>query len=152
MINNKYTQLSLGNGHRRDVRSVMPLLILTDFRWYIIISILTFVCVVNLILAVYVTLGLCDEFIVKCREGDVVQSPLYWTIVSIALITFVILILLLCYVIQMRKVWEAQRIKIKQEFELRKLRKEIQRDAGNNNQPSHNQQFGSSNDANQSNC
>ncbi len=111
----------------------MPFIILTSTRWYIVLSILTVVCVVNLILAIYVTLGSCDQFISSCNESQIMNYPLYWTIISIALITFVVLILLLYYIIKVRKIWAAQALKENQNMRMKALNKQNRQRNGNNN-------------------
>lgn len=109
----------------------MPFIILNQTRWYIVLSILTVVCIVNLILAIYVTLGLCDEFIVKCRDSDIINYPLYWTIIAIAIITFIILILLFYYIMKMRKVWEAEALKARQSIQMRRVNNQNRQRNGN---------------------
>ncbi len=108
----------------------MPFIILTNTRWYIVLSTLTVVCVVNLILAIYVTLGSCDQFITRCNNSQIVNYPLYWTIIAIALITFLILILLLYYLMKMRKIWAAQALKERENIRMKQNR---QRNTNNNN-------------------
>jgi uncharacterized membrane protein len=111
----------------------MPFIILTNRRWYIVLSILTVICVVNLILAIYVTLGSCDEFLRGCKDAQIMNYPLYWTINAIALITFVLLILLLYYLMKMRKIWAAQALKEKENMRLKVLNKQNRQRNGNDN-------------------
>jgi hypothetical protein len=59
--------------------------------------------------------------------------PLYWTIISIALITFVVLILLLYYIIKVRKIWAAQALKENQNMRMKALNKQNRQRNGNNN-------------------
>ena len=94
----------------------------SGFKWYIIISILTVVCVVNLICTVYLTLAFCDQFIVQCNEKDFMNNAFYWANAVIAIITFVVLILIFYYVMKVRKIWESEALKQKQRIEMKRIR------------------------------
>lgn len=101
----------------------------SDFKWYIIISILSVICIVNLICSVYLTLAFCDRFIVECKETDFINNGFYWANAAVAIITFIILILILYYVLKVRKIWETQAIRQKERIQMKRIRQRTAADS-----------------------
>lgn len=74
-------------------------------RWYIIVSTLTIICIVNLVLAIVVPSVECNIFVLKCP--NILTHWIYWIVVVIGVISFIILVGLLYHVLKLRKSWES---------------------------------------------
>lgn len=86
----------------------------SPLKWYIILAILTIVCIVNLVLAVYLAIGFCNSFANGCT-----LTPLFWVNIAVSLVVLVILVLLLYLVLRQRRVWESRRRKQKNRIQMR---------------------------------
>ena len=86
----------------------------SPFKWYVILSILTVICIVNLILAVYFAIGLCSSFANNCET-----NTWFWINIAISLVVLLILVLLLYLVLKQRNVWESRRRKQKNRIQMR---------------------------------
>lgn len=130
----------------------MPLINLTPIKWYIIFSILTLVCLANLVLAVIASALVCDEgFALQCDELDNWKSPINWIVIGIALVTFIILIYLLFHVVKIRKQWELEAQRLQKEYEMRVMSRKLMRmkKMNKSEQPNNNNDANSENNSNQ---